>query len=274
MTDEQEAREARPILDPDGVRFSRLKLFAESPLHYLADVRNASGTLDKGSAVHSVLLGGKRVTFYDKVTANGSSAPRRGAEWEAFKAANEGAIILSRSEYETSNRIADAVRNCPLAMLALDGVKEETLRFDFLKLACRSTPDVRGHKGEFVTELKTCKSSNPFRFTWQSKTMYYHAQMAFHREAMRRAGLWKETPPIPYVVAVCSTAPYPVTVFKMTDKAMDAGDRMIRLWFEQLKTCLSSKQFPAYAQSVVDLDVPDNELVFADGDTESVEVPF
>lgn len=274
MTDEQEAREARPILDPEGVRFSRLKLFAESPLHYLADVRNASATLDKGSAVHSVLLGGKRVTFYDKVTAAGSSAPRRGAEWEAFKAANEDAIILSKSEYETSNRIADAVRNSPLAMLALDGIKEDTIRFDYLKLACRSTPDVRGKSGEFVTELKTCKSSNPFRFTWQSKQMFYHAQMAFHREAMRRAGHWKETPPIPYVVAVCSSAPYPVTVFKMTDKAMEAGDKQIRFWFEQLKTCISSKQFPAYAQSVVDLDVPDNELTFADGETESEGVPY
>jgi hypothetical protein len=322
-----DAHLAQPVVDPDGVRFSRLKLFAESPLHYLANVQGSASHLGKGTAVHALLLGGKRVTYYEKPPGeyevavasgreiiiydkarrgkewdafkadhpdalilspsehdkckasegSGRSSPRKGEDWEKFRAENDDATILSRSEYDVSNRIADAVRANPLAMLALDGIAEETIRFQFLNLPCRSTPDVRARDGAFVTELKTCRSSNPFRFKTQSRWMFYHAQMAFHREAMRRAKMWAgAVPPIPYVVAVCSSAPYPVTVFKMTEQAIELGDKMIRLWFEQLKTCIASKQFPSYSQSVVDLDVPtdDDGLVFADAEAGGAEATF
>lgn len=274
--DNDSAAFAQPMIDPDGVRFGRLKLFAESPLHYLANVQSSASHLSKGTAVHSLLLGGKRVTFYDKVTANGSSAPRRGAEWEAFKAANDGATILSRSEYDVSNRIADAVRANGMAMeLLKDCIPEDTLHFDYLGLPCRTTPDWRAKNGSHFGELKTAKSSKPSRFAAQSLWMYYHAQMAWHREGMKRMGLWKDVKPGPYIIAVCSAPPFPVTIFKMTDTAMEAGEKLIRGWFEQLKTCIASRQFPAYSQAVVDLDVPSSEeLVFANGESESVDVDF
>jgi PDDEXK-like domain of unknown function (DUF3799) len=273
---DKEALTARPMVDPDGVRFSRLKLMAESPMHYLANVHGTSATLDRGTAVHSILLGGKRVCYYDKTTEAGASAPRRGKDWEAFKALHEGETILSASEYETSNRIADAVRVNSLAMQALTGVCEQTLRFDWMGLTARSTPDVRANDGTFLTELKTCRSSRPGKFAMQGFWMHYHAQMAFHAEAMRRNDLWRgKVMPEAFIVAVCSAAPYPVTVFKLTPRAMEQGLKSIVLWTEQLKQCISSRHFPAYSQAVVDFDVPDNDgPLFADGETESQDVAF
>lgn len=273
--DEAEARFAQPIIDPEGVRFSRLKLFAESPMHYLANVHGSSATLDRGTAVHSILLGGKRVVYYNGLVKpkkgepqSDKIGPRSGAQWEEFKAANANATILSKAEYDTSNRVADAVRANRMAMEVLTGIAEDTIRFQFLNLPCRTTPDVRAADGSFFSELKTCRSSNPFRFAAQSRWMAYHVQMAFHAEGMRRAKLWPASgnPPTPYVVAVCSSPPYPVTVFKVTPRAIEKGERTFRFWFEQLKTCISSKQWPPYSQSVVDLDVPeDEELIFSDG---------
>jgi len=267
---------ARPMLDPDGLRFSRLKLMAECPMMYLANAQARSSILDKGSGVHSLLLGGKRVVYYDKETATGRSAPRNGKDWEAFKALNEDALILSRSEYDVSNRIADAVRSNELAMMALTGVKEQTLRFEWQGLQARTTPDCRANDHSFVTELKTCRSSRPGRFSSQAFWMYYHAQMAFHIEGMKANGLVKRGQiPTAYIVAVCSAEPYPVTVFKLTDKALEQGRKSLILWTEQLRGCIESRHFPAYSQAVVDLDVPEgDELVFADGETESVDVPF
>lgn len=274
VEDPDEARFAQPVIDPEGVRFSRLKLFSESALHYLANVHADSATLDKGTAVHSILLGGKRVIYYDgKVKPKKGEppsdkiGPRSGEQWERFKADNADAKILTQKEYDLSHRVADAVRANPLAMQALSGIAEETIRFDFLGLPCRSTPDVRAFDGSFVSELKTCRSSNPFRFAAQSHWMFYHVQMAFHREAMRRTKRWPSTgnPPTPFVVAVCSTPPFPVTVFKMTERAIEKGEKTFRFWFEQLKTCIASQQWPAYAQSVVDLDVPDGEEMFDGG---------
>ena len=270
-----EAAFAQPLVDPDGLRFGRLKLIGESALHYLANVEGKSATLDRGTGVHSLVLGGKRVTYYAKETASGSSAPRRGADWEQFKADNADALILSRSEYDTANRIADAVRSNNLAMQALQGVPEATLRFDFMGFPCRSTPDSRELNGAYFGELKTCRSSNPWRFRSQAKWMGYHAQMAFHREAIRRTIAGTNAKPDGFIVAVCSSPPYPVTVFRMTEKDFEAGDKLIRGWIEQLKVCIESRQFPAYAQSVVDLDIPENEeLVFPAGETQSQDVEF
>jgi len=267
---------ARPLLDPDGLRFSRLKLFAESPMHYLANAQTRSSVLDKGTGVHSLLLGGKRVVYYDKETASGRSAPRNGKDWEAFKVLNEDALILSRSEYDVSNRIADAVRSNELAMMALTGVKEQTLRFEWQGLQARTTPDCRANDHTFVTELKTCRSSRPGRFASLAFWMYYHAQMAFHVEGMKANGLVKRgLIPTSYIVAVCSAEPYPVTVFKLTEKALEQGRKSLVLWTEQLRGCIESRHFPAYSQAIVDLDVPEgDELVFADGETESADVPF
>lgn len=250
------------------VRYSRLKLLAKSPAHYLANPQGDTEAKDRGTAVHSMLLRGSRITFYPKKTKAGKAAPRNGKEWEAFKLANSDAKIVTGPEYETCNRMVDAVRANRHAMEVLAGNVEETILFDWLGLECRSTPDARDPGGAFVTELKTCQSSDPFRFSWHSSKYGYHGQMAFHRAAMRKRTLGHD--PLGYIVAVESTIPYPVTVFKMTERAWEKGEKQIRFWMEQLKSCLQSNQWPPYAQNVVDLDVPDNEIEFA-GETHTAE---
>lgn len=280
---------ADPIGDvPDDeygsrVRFSRLKLLAKSPAHYLANPQGESEALERGTAVHAVLLGGRRVIVWDKKTEptkkskGGKQAPRNGGAWDAFKAANPGATILLPGEYETVMRMVDAVRANRDAMHILTGVVEDTILFDMLGLECRTTPDVRAHDGSFYTELKTCRSSDPFRFGFQTKQMSYHGQMAMHREGIRRAKLGPASHG--YVVAVESTLPHPVTVFRVTDHALEKGDKQIRFWMERLKGCIQSGQWPPYAQSVVDLDVPDDEIELSgaipgDADPEDDDIPF
>lgn len=270
--DMNEAARAKAPIDPDGVRFSRLKWMAESPAHYLENPQGDSSTLDKGTAVHSILLGGKKVVYYDGRTKNDPNkiGPRNGAQWEAFKAAHAEDTILSLAEYNTSNRIADAVRANRLAMEVLgDGVYEDTIRFTYLGLPCRTTPDMRSKDGSRFAELKTCRSSNPWRFKFQARSMKYHAQMALHREGGRRAKLWpdKDKQPVPYVVAVQSTPPFAVTVFRVAEETMALGDKMIRLWFERLKGCIESRSFPPYSQTVVELAIEEAELDIGEGTT-------
>jgi len=146
----------------------------------------------------------------------------------------------------------------------LKGKIEDTIHFDFLGIPSRTTPDARTPK--VVVELKTCRSSEPYAFAWQMKKLFYHAQMAFHIEGM--AALNPDLNPTPYIVAVESSAPYPVTVFRVTPAALLEGHKLIRLWFEQLKVCQSCNVWPAYSQAVVDLDVPgldpDAGVIFGD----------
>jgi PDDEXK-like domain of unknown function (DUF3799) len=244
------------------VRFSRLKLMAKSPAHFAANPQGDTSALDRGTAVHSAILGGKRVTFYPELTAAGKSAPRNGAKWDAFQAANPDALILSRSEYDETARIVEAVQAHKDAMFLLGGTREETIHFDMMGLECRTTPDAR--QPGIVAELKTCRTSDPRRFSTQSLWLWYHAQCAFHAEGIRRAKL-DAAAPQPFIVAVETSVPYPVTIFKLTPRAVEQGMKSVRLWLEQLKGCLASNQWPAYAQSYVDLDVPDPDagLTFA-----------
>jgi hypothetical protein len=195
--------------------------------------------------------------------------PRSGAAWEKFQADNAGALILSQSEYDQTMRMVESVRSNAFAMELLKGKIEDTIEFDFLGIASRTTPDARTPLT--VTELKTCRSSEPYAFAWQMKKLFYHAQMAFHVEGM--CSLNSKLNPTPYIVAVESSPPYPVTVFRVTPAAMLEGHKLIRLWFEQLKVCTAANVWPAYSQAVVDLDVPgmdqDVGVIFGDETTDA-----
>ena len=63
------------------------------------------------------------------------------------------------------------------------------------------------------------------------------------------------------LLAVESTAPYVVTVFRVTERALEQGRRTYRLWFERLMACEEADEWPGYVQSVVPLDVPESDEV-------------
>ncbi|HYF25325.1 MAG TPA: hypothetical protein VD931_06265, partial [Baekduia sp.] len=61
---------------------------------------------------------------------------------------------------------------------------------------------------------------------------------------------------------------------RLTSRALEQGERLWRLWFERFQVCEQSGYWPAYAESVVDLDVPDDvELTFSDEALEAAGAP-
>lgn len=246
-----------------ALRFHQLRRIGQSPAHYHAATEGPPR--DKGTALHSVLLGGQRVTFYPKMTDGGKAAPRNGKDWEAFKADNPGALILTRAESEEVNGMAASVRACPEAMVALEGIKEQSLYWDNLGRRCRGTPDARTDVA--ITDLKSTRTSDPRRFMWEMLKYGYHAQLAWYLDGTALAGAGQPTEA--YIVAVEAVAPYVVTVFKLTDRALDMGRRMYRTWLEKLAACEDIDAWPGYTQTVVPLDVPEGDLVDVDGEAEA-----
>ncbi len=249
----------------EPVRFHHLRTIgAKSPAHLRAlldgDEREQTRPMEKGTATHALLLGGRRVIAYP-------GAVRRGQEWAAFEAANADAEIITKSDYEAAARMAESVSNNADAMRALSGVREKSIQWSFLGRTCRSTPD--SYALELVGELKTCRDSDPARFARYALRMGYHAQCAWYRQAVLESG--KGQPREVFIVAVESSAPYPVTVLRLTDRALDMGQRLVRLWFERLLSCEQSGQWPGYVQSIVDFDIPDDdfELTFGVGMVEA-----
>lgn len=233
------------------VRFSHLKAYGRSPMHGLhARIGENIQTyaMQRGTAVHALCFGNRRVIGYP-------GAVRRGKEYDAFVAENPDAEILTASEFEKSKRMADAIMSNPLAAPLLAGINETTLKAKWMGMDCRATPDVRGL--DYLTELKTSATSEPNKFLWQALRMHYPAQMWFQKIIAELNGYTADRL---YIVACESAEPYPVTVFEIQPRACDIAARELVLWMERLKACEQSKQFPPYCQSIVPLDVPEDDV--------------
>lgn len=199
--------------------------------------------MERGTAVHAILFGNKKVIGYP-------GKQRRGKEWEAFEFANPDCAILTAAEFDKAQRMADAVRACTLAEPFMKGIVEETILFDWMGIPCRATPDVHGP--DHLTELKTASSAEPMKFTWQARRFAYHAQMR-----MQQIGTRKRKPC--FIVCVESEEPYPVTVFEVDKQALEIGEKLLVLWMERLKNCESSGHYPPYCQSVTPLIIDQDE---------------
>lgn len=236
-----------------AVRFSHLRAYGRSAAHGLhsrVSEWKPTKPMLLGTAVHALAFKTKKVIAYDGI--------RRGKQWDAFRADHDDAHILSMAEDYKARAMADALLKNPLAVMALEGEAEKTISFQWMGRECRSTPDVRG--AAHMADLKTCASSDPAKFVWHSARMAYHAQMRMQQMA---CGQDIDSPA--YIVAVESAEPYPVTVFRLAEDALMAGERLLVLWMERLKACEEAKEWPGYAQSVVELGIPgDIELDYGD----------
>jgi hypothetical protein len=249
----------------DPVRFSRLKWMAESPAHYAANAPKTGTHIAKGSAVDGLILGTCEVCCYP-------GPVRRGKEWDAFQVANSDKLIVTKKELAAAEGMRASVLANEHATRVLAGARQKEVFWQYLGRDCVSHIDVVADDYSFVTDLKSARTSNPNRFRWQALKLGYHAQLAFYRLAVEAATGIK--PRTAYIVAVESVYPYVTTVMRVTDKALELGERQARLWFETLLTCEKSNFWPGYAQGIVELDAPDDfdlefdldELVPAVGD--------
>lgn len=245
------------------VRFSHLRAYGRSPAHgrhaRLVEM-DPTYAMERGTVVHALIFGNRKVAGYP-------GAKRAGNEYEAFAAAHPDTEILTMAEFDKARRMADAVRASELAMSVLAGVKEKTILFRWMGLDCRSTPDVRG--ANYLTELKSSSSADPVRFPWHAIRMQYHAQMRLQTIAASQSGPARERKIDDcFIVCVEEKPPFPVTVFRMDERALEVGEKLLMLWAERLKGAEASRTWPPYVTCIVPIDVPDEEpeLIFADED--------
>lgn len=260
--------------------------------------------MDFGSLVHALVLGGEVITYdgdrrgssWAAFQALVDGAPffvfdgaHRGKAWERAKEDAAGRVIVTSADVEAASvgraiqaarrargaydaplvtsaevrraeRAAEAVRACEPATALLVGAKEVRLEWEAMGFACAGTLDVLG--AGFVTDLKTSASSEPSWFTRQADRLAYHAQLSWYAFGAREAGFdVREC----YAVAVETRPPFAVTPMRVTPATLREGEKRWRLWLERLASCTEADEWPAYVQSVVDLDVTETvELVWGD----------
>jgi hypothetical protein len=231
------------------VRFSNLKRISQSAAHYRAALETERGdtpAMRLGRLVHAIVLGGNYVVY---------DGDRRGNAWKSFKAENDGTDIVTAKEIDGARRIADSVLSCGLAAeLLTGGETERQLTWTWIGRECRGTIDLVDKRR--VVELKTCADAHPDRFQRTALRMGYHAQLAWYRNGGAIAGLCAASSDC-YVVAVETKHPYPVVVHRLAERLLDDGERLCRMWLEQLLNCEHSDYWPGYVDYVVPFDRPE-----------------
>lgn len=236
---------------------------ARSPLHYLHSVQSEfeeTRPMRVGSCVHALVLGGEYHVY---------EGERRGNAWKEFKVAHDdGKTIVTTSEFDDATAIANAVLSDPVAAVVMAAPRETEIELDWTWLgrACAGRLDLV--RPDLLADLKVSSTSELDRFQAQAIRMAYHAQLAWYLRALGRP-----LTSAVYVIVVEDHAPYPVTVRRLTDRALEAGEKLCRLWMEQLLCCEQAGAWPGYAQSVVPLDLPewaDEQTLIIDGEEVAV----
>lgn len=211
-----------------------------------------STAMEFGTAVHTLVLGhGSRIEVVSAATWQGKAAK------EAAEIARaEGKVPLLAADHLRAQAIADAVRAHPVAGKLFNPEYGDAERSIFwvddltgvwlrARLDWLPRPPQGWNRRLIVGDLKTCLSASKAGIAKAVANFGYHIQAAHYANAIRAMGL-DEDPAFIFVFAE-KEAPYPVTVARLDDDALAAGEAAMRRAIERFRDCTESGIWPAYS---------------------------
>jgi len=264
----------KPPAKANALHWSDLHKIARSPAHYRyhmdskgqPGVGEATPAMRFGSLVNYRALG---ATAHDTQFAVWTGEARRGKDWTEFKEFHSEKEIVTAAEWDTAGNVSDALYCHPAARgLLKAGVIEERLHWQVGDRDCAGTPDVLGP--DVLVDLKVTNDASPDRFMWHAVRMGWLGQLAWYLDGAIASG--HDRPKTCHIVAVEPKAPHVVTVFDLTDMAVEFGRCQWRALFEKLRACEESNCWPGYVATSTKLDAPDNDSFILDIQGEEVEV--
>lgn len=256
----------RLIVDPRTIpaRFSRLKHMSASAAHYYQACQEDNDdtiALRFGRGFHALSLG----TPVHRWTGKN----RNSNEYKAFVEENPGVEVLTVKEWDTAHRMFEAVQRHATARELLFGpgsVLEETIEWQFNGRKCTSRPDSR-RGTELLVDLKSTVCAEPRKFNRDAVVRGYHSQFSFYGRGI--ADAFGAFPDHSFCVAVEKKKPHVVQVFELPKETLEEGEKVWRLWFEQLLVCEAANVWPGYTEAIGKIeafDTGDVELI-VDGET-------
>lgn len=249
-----------------GVRFSTLRHVDLSPLHYRHALANPPADTDAlrlGRITHAAILTPDEppedlpVVVYPGI--------RRGKNWEAFKAEHAGETIVSESEraearaqFDTARRVRAAVHANPRANALLrSGEGEVSVTWSEGDILCKARLDWVTPSGGHA-EVKTTRSIHKRAFAADFARRNYHVQIALHGMGLRAACVSNTGADVlPIVIAIESSPPHDVAVYRIGYDTLEAGERKVREWLDAIARCEASGRWPGVdGGEVLDLRMP------------------
>lgn len=240
-----------------GANWSLLKHLDDSPLAYRYAKENPrpdTADLALGRLVHTLVFEpqkfGDEYAVFDGPT-------RRGKEWDAFNAANEGRTIFKADEFSEARAMADVVRRHPLVAPYLVGGEFErvlTWTDPATGIMCKAKCDWLIPGRRILADLKTTRSIERRRFAADVARYSYYGQLAHYAAGVKHALGWE--PQRRILIAVEKAAPFDVAVYELDDAACTIGDEKAAELLAKLKACMELNEWPGRYTEEQTLELP------------------
>lgn len=229
-----------------GHNWSKVKAMADSALAYkygLDHDRKDPPALALGRAVHTLVF--EPDNFGSEYAIFGG-AVRKGKEWDAFAADNEGRTIFKQNEIAEARAMAAAIRANPLVQpyLKAAGQFERVVSWTdpATGLFAKAKMDWIIPSQRILIDLKTTKSIAPRRFAADVARYKYHGQMAHYSNGCEYGLGWR--PDRVILIAVEKSAPYDVAVYEMDDAGKECGKELAATLLGRIKWCEERNVWP------------------------------
>ncbi len=181
---------------------------------------------------------------------------RRGTKaWESLQSENPDRLLVQPADYDVALSVRDAVWNNPACKAILKrGQRELTVTWTHepTLLDCKARLDIVGSR--IVADFKTCRDASPERFPIAVHRYLYHAQAAMYLEAANQEfGPGHEF----VLIAVESAPPYAVAVYRMSDRAVEIGQRLVSAWRHAVRNAIKSNRWPGYSDRIEEIELPE-----------------
>jgi hypothetical protein len=238
----------------DGrLHFSELKAHAKSAAHVkLATLgaRTITDVMRIGGVADSLVFDcGKSHVLYE------GRRDARSLAWQQFQEEHAGKYIVIQPELDRATGAAEAALADPVAQRVLEGCRfQQVMQWEAYGLPCAA--GIKGERGGFdalgpdsIADLKVTRSAEPEELSRHILNQHWHAQLAWYRTGARSLG---RTVDVCRIIAVESAPPHNVTVMRIPERWLTAGEQLCALWAERHRACEAADSWPGYVQDEVE----------------------
>jgi len=178
------------------------------------------------------------------------------AFWDNFNALSAGKLTPDQEAVDRCQAMIKSIKSHSSAMAALSGGQSEVSAFGVdpeTGVTVKARFDRLPTGGNAIVDIKTCACSATEPFLKHSYEYGYHIQAAYYKGLSALAGDGRQEF---CIVAVEKSAPYPVNVFRMTEKALAKGQEKVCEALMLYAACERANDWPLYGSGVQELDLP------------------
>lgn len=245
----------------NGISKTGIKEFMKSPMHYWERYinperkkQNKTQQMTFGSAFHIKVL--EPHLFDSEVAIIPSGIDRRTkagkSEWDQFQSESENKIVISESDHEVLNIMADKIMQNPTAKNLIEGGQYERSIYyndDDSGMLCKTRPDIL-HK-YFIADVKTAADASFNAFQRDLFNYGYHLQAAMCFDGVSKI-LEREMQEFVFIV-IEKTPPYAVAIYALDHDSIQFGKERYRAELIKIKNCIDNAEWPGYESRVISL---------------------